>query len=384
MASLWGLSFYSKGCVGIKRVKILHLAYDAGGIHTRLYHDIITAYQEAGHEVVEVYLTGALPDNYVSPANEIHLLKFSPAELKGWRRLFVVRHLRAYIAGNNFKAIISHRRKPAELMARASRDLNIEKRLAVWHDEGEFKRWRNCFSAANLFRDCLLIGVSEAVRDDILASRAHFRAEQVVAINNAIDVDKLEQQLVERNAARKHFGIASDKFVFGIISRLVPKKGHADLIDAFALISQCHPQAELIIIGDGRIRDELEAQIKTLALHGSVRLLGAIPQAFRYAKAFDAFVLPSYREGLPIALLEAACARLPIIASDIGGNRAVLGDSGELIEVGNIAKLANAMKRSLEMNASSRDAQGEAIYRRLRERFDRPRMLHEYRELLED
>lgn len=364
-------------------MKILHLAYDAGGIHTRLYHDIITAYREAGHEVVEVYLTGELPDNYVSPANRIELLKFKASQLKGLRRLFAIERLRRYLLENRFDAILTHRRKPAELMARASRGL-IEKRFAVWHDEGEFKRWRNCFNAVRLFRGCLLIGVSEAVRDDILASRAHFPANQVIAINNAIDVDKLEQQLVDRDAARKQLSISPDKFVFGIISRLVPKKGHADLIAAFAAISRQYPQAELIIVGDGRIRDELERQIESLALQASVRLLGAIPQAFRYAKAFDAFVLPSYREGLPIALLEAACARLPIIASDIGGNRAVLNDLGELVAVGDIEKLAEAMERLMALDTVSRDAQGDAIYRRLRECFDRPRMLREYQKLLEN
>lgn len=365
-------------------MKILHLAYDAGGIHTRLYHDIITAYRDAGHEVVEAYLTGELPDNYVSPASKIELLKFNSAQLKGWRRLLAVKRLRAYIIDNNFEAIISHRRKPAELMARASRDLSIKKRLAVWHDEGEFKRWRNCFNAARLFRDCLLIGVSEAVRNDILSSRAHFRPEQVIAINNAIDVDKLEQQLVDRGVARQHLGIASDKFVFGIISRLVPKKGHADLINAFASIYQRQPHAELVIIGDGRIHEELVAQIEALQLQQSVRLLGAIPQAFKYAKAFDVFVLPSYREGLPIALLEAACAHLPIIASDIGGNRAVLDSLGSLVPAGDVEELAAAMGQLIELDVASRAAQGDLIYRRLREYFDRPRMLREYQKLLEN
>ena len=364
-------------------MKILHLAYDAGGIHTRLYHDIITAYRDAGHEVVEVYLTGSLPDNYVSPASKVELLQFSPAQLKGWRRLLVVRHLRSYIVDNDFQAIITHRRKPAELMARASRGLPIKKRLAVWHDEGEFKRWRHCFNAARLFRDCVLIGVSEAVRDDILASRAHFPVTQVIAINNAVDVDKLEQQLVDRDNARKHLDVAPDKFVFGIISRLVPKKGHSDLIAAFAVLCPRYANAQLIVIGDGRIRDELESQIKSLGVAENVRLLGAIPQAFRYAKAFDAFVLPSYREGLPIALLEAACARLPIIASDIGGNRAVLGELGELIAAGDVAGLSAAMERLIKSDAAARAAQGEKIYRRVREHFDRPRMLNEYRKLLE-
>ena len=365
-------------------MKILHLAYDAGGIHTRLYHDIIFAYRSAGHEVVETYLTGVLPTGYDSPASRVELLGFAPAQLKGWRRLLVVKRLRRYIAGEHFDVVITHRRKPAELMARASRHIAaIKKRLTVWHDEGEFKRWRNCFNAARLFRDCLLIGVSEAVRDDILASRAHFHADRVLAINNAVDVDQLERQLVARDEARRFLGIEADRFVFGIIGRLVPKKGHADLIAAFAAIAQRCPQADLVIIGDGRSRADLAARIGALGLDTRIRLAGAIPQAFRYATAFDAFVLPSYREGLPIALLEAASARLPIIASDIGGNRSVVGDLGKLVPAGDVRALGAAMQQLADADAALRAAGGEAIYRRVRAYFDRPRMLQEYRALLD-
>lgn len=364
-------------------MKILHLAYDCGGIHTRLYHDIISAYRDAGHEIVEAYLTDDVPANYATPAQRVVALRFPRKSLKGLRRLLAVKQLRAFLLEENFDVIITHRRKPAELAARASRGLNVQKRFAVWHDEGEFDRWSKCFGAARRLRDFTLIAVSDAVRDDMLASRAHFPPQQVIAINNAIDVTNLESHLLSRNDARATLALPADAFVFGNIGRLVPKKGQADLIRAFAALAPAHASAHLVVIGSGRVEAELHALVSELQLQGRVHLTGAIPQAYRYLAAFDTFVLPSYREGLPIALLEAACARLSMIASDIGGNRAVIAGVGVLIAAGDIAALSRAMTENLLLPVSVRKAQGDAIYQRLRESFDRPVMLAAYRRLLD-
>jgi glycosyltransferase involved in cell wall biosynthesis len=365
-------------------MKILHLAYDVGGIHTRLYHDIIGAYRALGHEVVEVYLTGFMPDNYQTPASRVVTLNFSRNALKGIRRLLAVRSLRAFLARENFDIVLTHRRKPAELAARASRGLPIKQRFAVWHDEGEFSRWNVRFGAARLFKDFVLIGVSDAVREDIMTSGAGFSPTQVIAINNAIDVDALESRLLNRAAARAQLGLASNAFIFGNIGRLVPKKGQADLIRAFADLARRDKHLQLVIIGSGRVEAELHTLVQELGLNGRVILPGALAEAFRYLTAFDVFVLPSYREGLPIALLEAASARLPAIASNIGGNRAVLGSCGLLIGPGDIAGLRAALAEYSKYGAEILTRQGEALYQRLRERFDRPVMLAAYCKLLEN
>jgi len=365
-------------------MKILHLAYDAGGIHTRLYHDIINAYRAAGHDVTEAYLTGTLEDTYTTPANRVLALNLNPKSLKGLRRRLAVFRLRQLLRRERYDAIITHRRKPAELMAHASRGLLLQKRLAIWHDEGEFARWNVCFGAARLFRDWLLIGVSDAVRLDILASRAHFRAEQVIAINNAIDVSAMEPRILTRGEARAVLGLAADAFVFGNIGRLVPKKGQPDLIQAFAQVGAQSSHAHLVIIGNGRMFDELRDTVASSPLKTQIHLTGAVPDAFRYIKAFDVFVLPSYREGLPIALLEAACARTPAIASDIGGNRAVLAGLGALIPAGDIAALSQVMLQSMATPPATLIAQGEAFYRHLLQYFDRPIMLAQYQKLLDN
>lgn len=363
-------------------MKILHLSYGPGGVHAHLFHTIIDGYRAAGHEVWEVWLTGSVPADYISPANRVVALGFAPNELTGLRRWFAARRMRAFLQRERFDVVITHRRKPAELIAAASRDLPIRQRFAVWHDEHEFDRWQIRLRAARLYRDFVLIGCSEAVRDDILAAGTGLRREQVVGIDNAIDVDAFETQLVDRDDARAHLTLPHDAFVIGTIGRLVEKKGHADLIRAFARIAPDHPQALLVIIGAGPLQDALAALVAELKLQERVRLTGAVPHAFRYARAFDLFALPSYREGLPIALLEAACARLPCVASDIGGNRVVLGETNALIRAGDIDGLAHALRKMVELPAATRTAEGEALYQRLRQRFDRPVMMRAYAALL--
>ncbi len=363
-------------------MKILHLAYDVGGIHTRLYQDIMSAYRALGHELVEVYLTGTLSPDYQTPATRTVALSFTPAQLKGLRRLWAVRRLRAFLEAENFDVIITHRRKPAEMAARASRGMALRHRFAIWHDEGEFSRWRSCLGAARLFKDFVLIGVSEAVREDILRSRARFHPDKVIAVNNAIDVDQLESHLLSKTDARAALGLPAESFVFGNIGRLVPKKGHADLIRAFSTVLPNHPSAHLVIIGDGRERAELEALVATLQLQANVHLTGRLDGAVRYVAAFDVFVLPSYREGLPIALLEGLCARIPAIVSAIGGSQAVVADLAPQIQPGDIEGLGAALSQMLALPAAERQALGLALYGRLRKYFDRPVMLATYQQLL--
>jgi len=93
------------------------------------------------------------------------------------------------------------------------------------------------------------------------------------------------------------------------------------------------PEAIFLIIGDGRNRKELEEMIKERNLEKKFFLIGALPQAAKYLKAFDVFVLPSIKEGFPYVLLEAMAAGLPIVSSLVGGTPEIIenGQNGFLI-----------------------------------------------------
>jgi glycosyltransferase involved in cell wall biosynthesis len=360
-------------------MKILHLAYDMGGIHTRLYNDIMEAFRSAGHDVTECYLTGNASDQ---ASAGIVSLDIPRRDLKGLRRRLVVGRLRAYIKTGNFDVVITHRRKPAELAAQATRGMSLKGRFAVWHDEGEFDRWHKRWGAVRMFDKFTLIGVSEAVREDILNSGAGFNPQQVIAINNAVDISRLEASMLPRLEARRVLGLGEDDLVLGTIGRLVPKKGHADIIRAIASANDKLPGIRIVIIGGGRCSDELKALVDRHGLEGRVIMKGQVPEAVRYLRAFDGFLLPSYREGLPIALLEAACARLPVICSDIGGNKAVVAGHGTYMRAGDIPSLIRAMEAFLSMSQEQRSAQGQLLHDRVKADFDRPVMMARYQALL--
>lgn len=112
---------------------------------------------------------------------------------------------------------------------------------------------------------------------------------------------------------------ASNLTWLGTIAELHPNKGLDQAIKASAQIVKDHPEIIYVIIGEGEQRKNLEKLIERLDLRESVILVGAIPEARKYLKAFDIFLLPSRTEALPYVLLEAGLSSLPVVATKVGG-----------------------------------------------------------------
>ena len=140
-----------------------------------------------------------------------------------------------------------------------------------------------------------------------------------------------EPEFIERNIARKFFEKKikidlKDKFLIGSIGRLDYQKNYEFLIEVLPEILKIKPETIVILIGDGPERKKLENLIKKKKLEEKIFLIGEVKEAPKYIKAFDLFVLPSRYEGLSITLIEALFARIPILASDIGGNKEITGE----------------------------------------------------------
>jgi len=141
-----------------------------------------------------------------------------------------------------------------------------------------------------------------------------------------------EPEFLEREIARKFFEgkikiDLKDKFLIGSIGRLDYSKNYEFLVNVFPSILKIKPTAIVILIGEGPERKTLENFITKNSLKESVFLIGNLKNAFQYLKAFDFFVLPSRYEGLSITLIEAVFAQLPILASNVGGNKEIVGES---------------------------------------------------------
>jgi glycosyltransferase involved in cell wall biosynthesis len=150
---------------------------------------------------------------------------------------------------------------------------------------------------------------------------------------------------------------------FGTIGRLVPAKGHSILIDAFARVAQEAPDSELSINGYGDLQGELAAQIVRLGLAGRVRLEGRTENSAATLQGLDVFVFSSVNEGLPLVILEAMAAGLPIVTTGVGGIPEVLAkETAWVCPPGNAEALAGAMLHSV--NCGDLQRRGE-IARRL-------------------
>jgi glycosyltransferase involved in cell wall biosynthesis len=153
---------------------------------------------------------------------------------------------------------------------------------------------------------------------------------------------------MERNRIRKEIaGDAYQKIALAV-GRLVPQKGLSDLISAFSKVHRQHPDAVLVLAGDGHLRAELEAQAKSLSLNGSVRFLGYREDISDLLGACDLYVSSSHREGFSRAMLEAMSVGVPVLATSVGDARHLLADGrGALVPPGDTQAFAGEFSRLL-------------------------------------
>lgn len=169
-------------------------------------------------------------------------------------------------------------------------------------------------------------------------------------IPNGVSVDAIRSSLAARDAVRSELGI-TDSHVVLYYGRVTADKGVLTLIDAFEEVRKsASSDLRLVLIGpvEERIRHELERKVSASA--GAISLLGVRSNPCRYLTVAHVFVLPSLREGLPISLLEAMAAGVPVIASNVGDIPEIVKDreTGLLISPGDVGALAAAIEWVIE------------------------------------
>jgi glycosyltransferase involved in cell wall biosynthesis len=225
--------------------------------------------------------------------------------------------------------------------------------IGVHHAFGDYERkGRRLF--ANLFRKRLsLLGVSDAVRDDMRRCLAQWPAERIQTLYNRIDVDALQASLVPRAEARQALGLDEQAWMVGNVGRLHPDKDQATLLRGFAEALPGLPAGAPP--GDPRQGPPGGASRRWPPswVAGQVDFLGQVPDARRYFQAFDVFALSSDHEPFGMVLLEAMVAGVPLLATACGGAREVVEGVGVLFPLGDAAQLAQGLKHMAGLDAAA-------------------------------
>lgn len=181
---------------------------------------------------------------------------------------------------------------------------------------------------------------------------------------------------ISRETARQELKltVGDHHTIIGGIGELHPNKNWTAVINAVATLPS---HVHLAIIGSGEEHNQLHHQVEQLNLTDRVHLLGYVPSAVTYLKAFDMFVLPSKKEGLPYVILEAGLAGLPVVASDLPGIRDIItsGEEGFLVEP-TPRMLATAIEMLLRDDGLRRRL-GSALHEKVTENFSIQHMTDE-------
>jgi glycosyltransferase involved in cell wall biosynthesis len=170
--------------------------------------------------------------------------------------------------------------------------------------------------------------------------------------------------------------------VIGIVARLSEEKGHIYLIKAMQqVIAQIAP-AQLLIVGEGRMKDKLVSLVKNMGIEKSIFFLPSVMDTAEILPALDLFVLPSTKEGLGLALMEAMACGLCVIGSAVGGIKSLIQDSynGLLVELADVQGLSDAILELLR-NPDKAKSLGNNARAFIEQNFSQEKMVLETQEV---
>lgn len=360
-------------------MEIVHFVenLDRGGLE-RTVVDLIASQREAGHQcrVICLFKLGLLAKELLASGVRVEACGKRPGlDLRALRRA------RALIRQSPDAVLHTHNAMAHYYAIIASMGLPLKCRINTRHGMGGRARsgrqeW--LYRQSMRFTD-YAVAVCEAARERFAAEGVEPQ-RGLLSVPNGIRLERFKPaDAAGRQALATELGWPQGSRIVGTVGRLQPVKDHALLLRAFAKVRMQVPEAVLAIVGDGPLRGALEAQAEQAGLSDAVRFLGDRHDVPRLLTGMDVFALSSASEGYSIALLEACAAGLPIVATDVGGNREIVRDgiNGRLVPAADVAALATALIALLRGGdeagrmgrAGQAWAQAEASFRTMAERY---------------
>jgi len=209
-------------------------------------------------------------------------------------------------------------------------------------------------------------------------------ASRLLLLPYGIPLAELNTRL-SRQEARERLGLSEGDLVIGAVGRLEEQKGHAHLLAALPELQRQIPALVVLLVGEGREEENLRRQVRDLGLEATVRFLGTRRDLTEIYRALDIFVHPSLWEGLPLALLKAMGAGLPVVATRVSGSQEAIVDgvNGCLVAPGDPDALSRAILE-FHRHPETRQRLGDAARRTVAARYSLEAMLPRLEELYLD
>jgi len=224
-----------------------------------------------------------------------------------------------------------------------------------------------------------IVTVSKNLKNRLI-NEIKIKPEKIIHIPNGVDTNKFN--IYRKEFTRKKFGFKKEDFIIGIVARLDPIKNHKTLISAFKEIVTIHPNTNLIIVGDGPLRNKLENQTYQLGIKNKIIFMGERSDVPEILRTFDVFVLPSLNEGMSNTILEAMATGIPVIALNVGGNPELVinRETGFLFPTNDVESLVQKIKTYI-LHPELKQKHGYNARKRAEEKFSLDQMVQRYEEL---
>ncbi len=251
-------------------------------------------------------------------------------------------------------------------------------------DEATSTQWKRNLVRFLVYRCASRLVVVSRDLESMMESQFQLSSDRIRFIGNGIDTDFYSPNASEREKVREELGIQADEVAIGYAGRLDPVKNFPLLLEAFELSLRTDRGFKLIVIGDGPDREGIEQFCREYDIQDCVRLVGQQESVLSFLRALDVFALTSFREQMPMSMLEAMAVGVPILASAVGEIPSILkGQTAGIFH--ELHEGAEAFSQSLlkYRDFTMRKQMGEAARCLVVDQFQQQVMIKNYYHLLE-
>lgn len=334
---------------------------------------------DAGEFQVEVACLGAsgpVGEELARMGHPVHSLGLDLQRTPVWRLVAAVRRLLRESAPDILHTHLYHPNLYGRL---ACLGLGLKGVVATVHNLYKRVKLHRCLLNYLLGRvsDCVVVFSPEVGRD--VRHYDHLASSRLRLLSPGVRVEEWAAP-ESPAAARERLGVTG--FCLGTVARLEEQKGHEYLLEAVSLVRPEIGDLTVLLVGDGQRRPRLEEQALKLGLAGCVRFLGTRRDVPFVLRALDLFVQPSRWEGIPLTLLEAMAAGLPVISTRVGRAGEIIepGHNGLLVPPADSVALAAAILEAYR-HPEARRTWAQRGCRTVAEKYSERRMLGEFADI---